>query len=161
MGVRCIRRLEVEALGRILDPGQLLTQIGCPVPGIGIYLGRIQFTIRKGQFIRRDKGRCVEEALEVSHVSFKGKMDKETERGKGKKEKKNGSHDEEEKEEGKEADKRNLTFAADHIQSKSSQRPSPSPTQRNQRHGLGQSRSRNLSRMIAFPNAIFKRASQQ
>lgn len=117
MGVRCIRRLEVEALGGILDPGQLLTQIGCPVLGIGIYLGRIQFTIRKGQFIRRDKGRCVEEALEVSHVSFKGKMDKETERGKGKKEKKSGRHDEEEKEEGKEADKRNLTSAADHIQS--------------------------------------------
>ena len=44
-------------------------------------------------------------------------MNKETERGKGKKEKKSGRHDEEEKEEGKEADKRNLTFAADHTQS--------------------------------------------
>ena len=84
VGVRCIRRLEIVALGGILDPGQLLAQIGCPVLGIGIYLGRIQFTIRKGQFfIRGDEGRCVEEALEVSHVSFKGKMDKETEPGGG------------------------------------------------------------------------------
>ena len=114
VGVRCIRRLEVAALGGILDPGQLLTQIGCSVLGIGIYLGRIQFTIRKGQFVWGDKGWCVKEALKVCHVSFKGKMDKETERRNEEKEKKNGRHDEEE---GKDADKRNLTLAADHIQS--------------------------------------------
>lgn len=54
-------RREIVALGVVLDPGEMLAHMRCPVPGVGVHVGRKQFAIRQRQILRRDKGRGVEE----------------------------------------------------------------------------------------------------
>ena len=60
VGVDVGRARDIVTLSMVLNPGQMLAHMGCPIPGVGMHVGREGFAIRQRQVFRRDNGWRVE-----------------------------------------------------------------------------------------------------
>lgn len=61
VGVDIGRAWDIVTLSMVLNPGQMLAHMRCPVSSIGMHVGREGFAIRQRQVFRRDNGRRVQE----------------------------------------------------------------------------------------------------